>query len=624
MEDPLAGRFGDEGDGGLECGAGGLQVFGLDGFHHLLGFGPNPRDGTLVTLPADEILPGTLDGRFVDNCQRRFSLQRVSSYDLYHRFSAESIGFSILGPAREAPVTSPERRVTAAAGVVGGATLLSRLLGFVRDVFIAQLFGSGMAADAFFVALRIPNLLRRFMGEGTLAASFVPVFTGYLERGEKDEAWAMARSATWLVTIILAALVLVGMLGAWWLVAVIAPGFRALGKFGLTVSLTRVMFPFAFFMGVAALQMGILNSLNHFFSPAIGPALFNVAVITSIFTLCPVIDPPVMGLAYGVVVGGALQMLVQVPALASRGFRPTRPKPLIHPGVVRVGRLLGPTVLGLAAMQINLVVDTLLASLMAEGSVSYLYYGNRLVQLPLGVFGIAMGIAVLPTLSAHAARREMGRLIETLGFAIRLVLFITIPATLGLIILRYPIIQTLFERGKFTAASTQGAAFALLFYAVGLCAFAGVKVIVPAFYSMEDTVTPMKVSIYAVGLNIVLSLLLMGPLRHGGLALATSLASLFNVLTLLVIFKNRVGRIGGRRILASTVKLAGSSAVMGIAAAWMAHRWVAEAATAAGRGAALATVILAGMVIYVGCSYALRSEELTFLVRTLRERYSKT
>jgi putative peptidoglycan lipid II flippase len=164
----------------------------------------------------------------------------------------------------------------------------------------------------------------------------------------------------------------------------------------------------------------------------------------------------------------------------------------------------------------------------------------------------------------------------------------------------------------------------LLFYAVGLCAFAGVKVIVPAFYSMEDTATPMKISIYAVGLNIVLSLLLMGPLRHGGLALATSLASMFNVLSLLVIFKNRVGRIGGRRILASTAKLAGSSAVMGIAAAWMAHRWVAEAATAAGRGAALATVILAGMAIYVGCSYALRCEELTFLVRTLRERYAKT
>ncbi|MDV2479312.1 MAG: murein biosynthesis integral membrane protein MurJ [bacterium] len=521
-------------------------------------------------------------------------------------------------------MTTPERQVATAAGVVGGATMISRLLGFARDIFIAQLFGSGMAADAFFVALRIPNLLRRFMGEGTLAASFIPVFTGYWEKGEKDEAWAMAQSATWIVAAILTSIVLAGMLGTWWLVAVIAPGFRTLVKFGLTVSLTRVMFPFALFMGMAALQMGILNSLQHFFTPAIGPALFNIAVITSIFTLCPVLDPPVMGLAYGVVVGGALQMLVQVPALASRGFRLTRPKKLIHPGVVRVSRLLLPTILGLAAMQINLVVDTLLASLLAEGSVSYLYYGNRLVQFPLGVFGIAMGIAVLPTLSAQAARREMERFVETLSFAIRLVLFITIPATVGLIILRHPIVQTLFERGQFTAASTQGSAFALLFYAIGLCAFAGVKVIVPAFYSMEDTTTPMKIGVCAVGLNIVLSLLLMGPLKHGGLALATSLASLFNVFALLFIFKRRVGRLGGRRILASTLKLTASSAVMGLSAAWMAHRWIAQAASGLERVSSLATVILVGVAVYIACSYALKCEELSFLYRTFRERYVKT
>lgn len=520
-------------------------------------------------------------------------------------------------------MTTAERQVTTAAGVVGGATLVSRLLGFARDILLAQLFGSGLAADAFFVSLRIPNLFRRFLGEGSLTASFIPVFTGYLERGEKKEAWSMANSAAWIVTGLLLAVVLVGMVGAWWVVSAIAPGFRDPGKFGLTVDLTRLMFPFALFMGLAALQMGILNSLQHFFTPAFGPALFNVSIIASIFFLCPRLDPPVLGLAYGVVAGGALQMLIQVPALVSRGFRLGIPKRLIHPGVRRAGQLLGPTVLGLAVTQINLLVDTLLASLLPEGSVSYLYYGNRLVQLPLGVFGIAMGIAILPTLSAQAARRELDRLVDTMSFAVRLVLFITVPATVGLIVLRHPIIQTLFERGKFTASSTDGAAFALLFYSVGLCAFSGVKIVVSAFYSMEDTITPMKVGIIAVAINIALNLILMGPLRHGGLALATSLASMFNVVALLLILKGRLGRLGGRRILTSSLKLGGASAVMGLAAAWMAHRWTAGLTTTLERASALAVIILAGLAVYAVCSYAFKSEELTFLFDTFRKKYEK-
>lgn len=517
-------------------------------------------------------------------------------------------------------MTTAEQQVTAAAGVVGGATLVSRILGFARDILIAQLFGSGLAADAFFVALRIPNLFRRFLGEGTLVASFIPVFTGYREGGEEAEAWSMANSAVWIVSGILTACVVAGIVGAWWVVAVIAPGFRDPLKFSLTVHLTRLMFPFALFMGLAALQMGILNSLQHFFSPAIGPALFNVSLIASIFTLCPVLDPPILGLAYGVVVGGALQMLVQVPALLARGFRVSRPKKLLHPGVMKVGRLLGPTVLGLAATQINILVDTLLASLLREGSVSYLYYGNRLVQLPVGVFGIAMGIAILPTLSAQAARRELERLLETMSFAVRLVLFITIPATVGLMVLRYPIIQTLFERGRFTRASTEGAALALLFYAVGLCAFSGLKVVVSAFYSMEDTLTPMKIGIAAVVLNIVLNLILMGPLKHGGLALATSIASLFNVLALLYILRKRVGRLGGRRILSSGLKLAAASAVMGGAAAWMAHSWMGGMTTTLQRAGALLAIILLAVALFAGCSYALKSEELAFLYQTFRKK----
>jgi putative peptidoglycan lipid II flippase len=520
-------------------------------------------------------------------------------------------------------VTSDERQVTAAAGVVGGATLISRFLGFARDILLAHIFGSGLAADAFFVALRIPNLFRRFLGEGSLTASFVPVFTGYLERGEKEEAWSMASNAAWIVTGLLVAAVLAGIVGAWWVVAVIAPGFRDPVKFGLTVELTRLMFPFALFMGLAALQMGILNSLQHFFTPAFGPALFNISMIASILLLCPFMDPPVLGLAYGVVVGGVLQMLVQIPPLVSRGFRLGRPKMRIHPGVVRTGQLLGPTVLGLAVTQINLLVDTLLASLLPEGSVSYLYYGNRLVQLPVGVFGVAMGIAILPTLSAQAARRELDRLVDTMSFAVRLVLFITIPATVGLIVLRYPIIQTLFERGRFTSTSTDGAAFALLFYSLGICAFSGVKVVVSAFYSMEDTITPMKVGMIAVGLNIALNLILMGPLRHGGLALATSIATIFNVLALLLILKGRLGRLGGKKILASSLKLVGASAAMGLATAWMAHRWAVGLDTTLERGAVLAAIIVAGMAVYVACSYALRSEELTFLFETYRKRYEK-
>ena len=459
---------------------------------------------------------------------------------------------------------SENTRVTKAAGVVGAATLLSRILGFVRDVVVAWFFGAGLAADAFFVAFRIPNLLRRLFAEGSLTISFVPVFTEHLyNRGEKD-AFQLARSCWWLLTLTLAVVSLLGVLAAPWIVRVIAPGFFAVPeKFALTVLLTRIMFPYIFFIGLVALAMGILNALGHFAAPALAPVLLNIAMIGSVILISPHLEKASVGLAIGVMVGGVLQLALQIPFLIRKGFRLLAQGPLYHTAVKRIVVLMAPAVFGAAVYQINIFVGTLLASLLPEGSVSYLYYADRLVQFPLGVFAIALATAVLPSLSRQAAVGDMEGLRTSFSYALRMVFFITIPALVGLIVLREPIVQLLFQRGAFDATTTDMTAVALLYYAVGLWAYSGVRIVVATFYALQDTTTPVKLAVISLLVNIVLSILLMGPMRHGGLALATSLASGIHLVLLILALKKRLGRIGARDILQSAAKSAISAILMG-------------------------------------------------------------
>jgi putative peptidoglycan lipid II flippase len=464
----------------------------------------------------------------------------------------------------EAPHNESENmRVARAAGVVGLATGLSRIFGFIRDVVVARFFGAGMATDAFFVAFRIPNILRRLLAEGSLTVSFVPVFMEYLKRESRKDALELANIAFTLLSIILVAISLLGVLLSPLIVTAMAPGFAKFpDKFALTVFLTRFMFPYIFFISLVALCMGILNSLRHFAAPALSPVILNISMIVAALTLQSFFPEPITALAVGVMIGGILQLAMQFPFMLKLGVRLRPDFHFRHPGVRRIGLLMLPAVFGAAVYQINIFISTLIASFLPGGSVSYLYYADRIVELPLGVFAIAIGTASLPSLSAQVAKGAFEEMKKTLAFSLRLILFIAIPAMIALVALRVPIISVLFQRGEFDIQSTVLTAQALLYYALGLWAFSAIRVVVSAFYSLQDTKTPVYVGIGALIVNTLFSVLLMGPLKHGGLALATSIASAFNVLTLHVILKRRIGVYLDPEFYRSILKAAASSLAM--------------------------------------------------------------
>lgn len=501
---------------------------------------------------------------------------------------------------------SSDVQVTKAAGIVGTCTTVTRFLGFLRDMVIASAFGTTMAADAYYVAFRIPNTLRRLVGEGALTVAFIPVFVEERQRHEQA-AWALANAVTTFLSLLLLVFTFLGIVFAPLVVRLIAPGFYATPeKFELTVYLSRLTFPYIFFISLGALAMGILNSLRHFLSPALAPMMLNLSLIASVFVLCPRLTPPATGLAIGVLLGGVLQLLFQLPALFRRGFRYRINFDYHNPAVRKIGILLLPALFGLAVHQVSVFANTLLASFLPEGSVSYLYYAYRLVEFPLGIFGMAIATAVLPTMSTQSAKGEFEQLAGTLSFALRLMFFIMIPAMVGLIVLRVPIITLLFQRGEFTPEATQKTAQALLYYTLGLSAIAGVRIIVPVFYAMKDTLTPVKCGALSVVLNIGCSLLLMGPLQHSGLALATSVSSFFNLGLLVWLLRRRLGRIGWQEILRSVGKLLLASGVLGACCAPL-------AVMATQQPWMLFPVILLGVLVFLGCVWLLRSEEFFFL-----------
>jgi putative peptidoglycan lipid II flippase len=486
-----------------------------------------------------------------------------------------------------------------AAGAVSGMTLLSRIFGFLRDMVIAMAFGSSASADAFFVAFRIPNMQRRILGEGAVNAAFIPVFTETLTQKGESAAWKMTANLFNILFITLSLVSLFILIFSPAVITVFAPGFiDEPGKFELTVKLTRWMAPYLFFIGLAAFCMGILNTLKVFALPAATPILQNVSMVLSVIIIAPFMDEPILGLAIGVLVGGVLQLLIQLPAVFKKGFRFKKSLDFKQEEVIKIAKLMGPIILGLAVYEINIMIDTLLASLLPGGSISYLYYGNRLVQLPLG----------------KAARGDLKELVQTLSFSIRLILFITIPATVGLIILREPIVNTLWERGEFLASTTDGTAIALLYYSIGLCAYSGIKIIAPAFYSLQDTKTPAKIGIYSMVLNTILNLILMGPLKHGGLALATSLAALFNVALLIHFLRKRLGLIGGRKILRSTLKMSSAAIAMGVITYFCRESFFHASDPFSIRLFVLTACISTGILVYALIAHLTKNEEWRFLL----------
>jgi putative peptidoglycan lipid II flippase len=505
---------------------------------------------------------------------------------------------------------SSKEKLTRAAGSVGLATLISRLFGFVRDMIIADLFGARAAADAFFVAFRIPNLLRRFTAEGAMTAAFIPVYSEVMEKKGRQGAFPIICNILTILTAILIVITAGGIIFAPWIVKIIAPGFtHNQHTYELTTLLTQIMFPYLLFISLAAMFMAALNSMGRFFIPAISPALLNIAIIGSALFLYDKLDEPVMALAIGVLIGGALQLAVQIPSLSRMGFRYVPSFDLKDVATRKIAVLMVPAAFGMAVAEINVFVDTVLASLLPEGSVSYLFYGNRLVQFPLGVFGVAVGIAALPTMSAEVAKGNKDKLTGLLSHSLRLILFVSVPSTIGLILLANPIINTLFERGQFDETARAGAAFALIMYAVGLVAFAGVKVTVSAFYSLQDTSTPTRVAAWCMALNVALNLLLMGPLQHGGLALATSIASMVNILALLWFLRKRLESIEGYRIVKSGAAMLVASVIMGGAVYGYTERFYAYNDILTTRAFHLFAAIGIGVIVYMVCMLLFGSKE---------------
>ncbi len=516
-----------------------------------------------------------------------------------------------MNPPKNRPVSENDR-VTKATGVVGSATLLSRIFGFIRDVVIAWFFGAGLSSDAFFVAFRIPNLLRRLFAEGSLSVAFIPVFTEYLTLHGKEDAFEMARSAVRLLSVLLVAVAVTGIVFSPVIIRIIAPGFAGSPeKISLTIFLTRVMFPYIFFIGMVALSMGILNVLGHFAAPALAPVFLNISIICSVFFISPHITDPVTGLAIGVVIGGVLQLALQVPFLIKKGFYFWQKAKFFHPGLKKIGLLMLPTIFGAAVYQINILVGTLLASLLAQGSVSYLYYADRLVQFPLGIFAIATATAVLPSLSRQAAKKDLQAVRETFSYAMKLIFFITIPSMVGLIVLREPIVALLFKRGAFDATTTHLTAYALLYYSIGLWAFSAVRIVVSTFYALQDTKTPVITAAVSVCANIVLGIILMGPMGHGGLALSTSLASMLNLGLLVWALRTKLGALGLKTITESACKTMICSGIMGTLV-WAAARIIIppEGGTIFGLFFGVLGSIIIGLVLYGSFSVLFKSREL--------------
>jgi putative peptidoglycan lipid II flippase len=420
------------------------------------------------------------------------------------------------------------KRIIKATATVGGMTMISRVLGFVRDMVIARYFGASMGADAFFVAFKIPNFFRRLFAEGAFSQAFVPVLAETKEKHGKAAVKHLVGAILFRLGAVLLALTLFGVLGAGLWMLVFAPGFvDQPEKFQLATDMLRITFPYLLLISLVALSSAIMNTYNQFAVPAFTPVFLNLVLIASAIWLAPLLEVPVMALAWGVLIAGVVQLLFHLPFLWRLGLLP---KPLASqdPGVNEVKRLMIPALFGVSVAQINLLVDTILASFLVTGSISWLYYSDRLMEFPLGVFGVALATVVLPGLSTKAAREDWLGFQKDLDFALKLVFLIAVPAMLGLLLLAQPLIASLFYYGAFTPLDVEKSSWSLMAYSFGLVGFILVKVLAPAFYARKEMKTPVRVAVIALVSNTVLNLILIWPLAHVGLALATSISAFIN------------------------------------------------------------------------------------------------
>jgi putative peptidoglycan lipid II flippase len=524
--------------------------------------------------------------------------------------------------------SSPERLNTKAAGVIGLAVMSSRVLGLAREQIFAALFGAGAAMDAFTVAFRIPNLLRDLFAEGALSTAFVTVFSKTIARSDDQDAWTLANKVATLTAVVLGCICIAGMIFAGELVGLLAPGFDP-GKAALTTTLTRVMFPFILLVSIAALVMGMLNAKNVFGMPAMASSFFNAGSIVGGVTLGYWMDPhfgprALLGLAIGTLIGGALQLLVQLPSLRRQGYRFRPDFRWRDPGVAAIFALMGPSVIAASTTQVNVLVNSVFASQLGNGAIFWLSIAFRVMQLPLGLFGVALGTVTLPLLSRLVALGQTDVFRSELARAMRLAFLLTVPATAGLMVLAEPIMSVIYQHGRTTAVEAAAAAGALRFYAVGLSGYAALKVLVNAFYALDQRRTPMYVSFCAVALNLALNWLFTFHLGWGvrGLSFSTGCVATFNFLVLYGLMRRHLATIETARLLATLAKVGVATASL-VAVCLASMHWVlggwATDPFLPKLGRLLATVVVA-MGAFAGCAYLLHIEELHRFVAAVRRR----
>jgi putative peptidoglycan lipid II flippase len=528
--------------------------------------------------------------------------------------------------AARAAVPSKNENVMRSAGVVSAAVFLSRISGLVREMLMARLFGAGQSYDAFLLGFRIPNLTRDLFAEGALSSAFVPVFTQYLATKGKREAAELSNLVATALVLVVGAICVLGMVFSPQLVWLLASGFaRVPGKFELAVTLTRVMFPFLLLVALAAQAMGILNALNQFGIPALSSTFFNIGSVVFGLGFGYTVGhwmgmSLVMSMAWGVVFGGAVQWLFQAPSLYRAGIRYRPRLDFTHPGLRNILGLMGPAILGNAAVQINVLVNTNFASSITDaaghvinGPVSWLSYAFRFMQLPLGLFGVAIASATLPAISRSAALRKMDDFRLTLSRSLGMVLLLTIPSSIGLAVLGPSMIGAVYQWGHFRAADTHQTAMALACYAVGLAGYSAIKILAPAFYALNDARTPMLVSLASILINLATAstMVKLAGLGHLGLALSTSAVALFGSAALFLLLRKRIQRMHGRALAASVAKILAASAAMGIACYFSSrgvHDWLG-----AGKLSQLVDVAISiplGAVVYYALCRAMRVAEL--------------
>jgi len=519
---------------------------------------------------------------------------------------------------------SDKRTITAATAVLSTATMASRFAGLARDMVIASLFGAGFGSDAFFMAFTIPNLLRRFFAEGSLTAAFVPTFSQIRQQQGQLEAQRVVNLCWSLLLVVMVLVTVVGIVASPWLVDVIGAGFgKVAGKLELTVYLTRLMFPYIFFVSMLALFTGVLNVYGHYFIPAVSPLILNLAMISSALICRQMFDLPIESLAWGVVAGGVLQLAMTLPVLYRYGFTLKWSLQWRDAVIQRIGRLMLPGVFGVAIYQINVVVTRLLSSFLHQGSVSYLYYGQRLFEFPQGIFVVSLAQAVLPTMSKQAADGDMAAVKKSLNYSLTLIMLITVPAAAGLMVCALPIYTQLFMNGAFSYVDVQQTARALAAYAPGLL-FVGIsRVIVPTFYAMHDTRTPVWVSFWTLLVNVVVGLLLMGPFQHIGLAMALTCSSIFNAMVLLLLLQRRIGSIALKALGWVFVRVVAATAVMVLSVDRLLLFGQWSLGFTALNIAVLAGAIAAGIASYAVCCYVLQITEMHEVVAMLKRRLGR-